>query len=51
MIKQSTLVTFMAAAGIALLGAQAAHADIVKVDGSSTVHQPEKHLPQASHRC
>ena len=38
MIKQSTLVTFMAAAGIALLGAQAAHADIVKIDGSSTVY-------------
>jgi len=38
MIKQSTFVTFMAAAGIALLGAQAAHADIVKIDGSSTVY-------------
>ena len=38
MVKQSTLVTFMAAAGIALLGAQAAHADIVKIDGSSTVY-------------
>lgn len=39
MIKQSTLIQFMAAAGIALFGAQAAHADqIVKIDGSSTVY-------------
>jgi phosphate transport system substrate-binding protein len=38
MIKQSTFVTFMAAAGIALFGAQAAQAEVVKIDGSSTVY-------------
>ena len=39
MIKQSTLVSFMAAAGVALFGAQAAQAQqIVKIDGSSTVY-------------
>ncbi|EKE17157.1 MAG: hypothetical protein ACD_10C00595G0002 [uncultured bacterium] len=38
MIKKSILVPFMAAAGVALFGAQAAHADIVKIDGSSTVY-------------
>ncbi len=39
MIKRSTLVSFMAAAGVALFGAQAANAQqIVKIDGSSTVY-------------
>ena len=38
MIKQSTFVSFMAAAGVVLFTAQAAHAQIVKVDGSSTVY-------------
>ncbi len=38
MFKQSKLVSALAVAGIALFGAQAAHAQIVKVDGSSTVY-------------
>lgn len=38
MFKQSTVVSFMAAAGIALFGAQAAQAQVVKIDGSSTVY-------------
>ncbi|QRM20733.1 phosphate ABC transporter substrate-binding protein PstS family protein [Dechloromonas sp. TW-R-39-2] len=38
MFKQSTLVSFMAAAGVALFGAQAAQAQVVKIDGSSTVY-------------
>lgn len=41
MFKQSTLVSFMAAAGLALFGAQAAVAaqsEVIKIDGSSTVY-------------
>jgi len=38
MIKQSTFVSFMAAAGVALFGAQAAQAQVIKIDGSSTVY-------------
>jgi phosphate transport system substrate-binding protein len=38
MFKQSTVVSFLAAAGVALFGAQAAQAQVVKVDGSSTVY-------------
>lgn len=38
MFKQSTLVSFMAAAGVALFGTQAAQAQVVKIDGSSTVY-------------
>jgi phosphate transport system substrate-binding protein len=37
MFKQSKIVSALAVAGIALFGAQAAQADVVKVDGSSTV--------------
>ena len=38
MFKQSNLVSALAVAGLTLFGAQAAHAQIVKVDGSSTVY-------------
>ncbi len=38
MFKQSKLVSALAVAGVALFGASAAHAQIVKVDGSSTVY-------------
>jgi phosphate transport system substrate-binding protein len=38
MFKQSKIVSALAVAGIALFGAQAAQAQIVKVDGSSTVY-------------
>ena len=38
MFKQSKLVSAFALAGMALFGAQAAHAQIVKIDGSSTVY-------------
>ena len=38
MFKQSNLVSALAVAGFTLFGAQAAHAQIVKVDGSSTVY-------------
>ena len=38
MFKQSTIVSFMAAAGVALFGAQAAQAQVIKIDGSSTVY-------------
>ncbi len=38
MFKQSNVVSFMAATGIALFGAQAAHAQVIKIDGSSTVY-------------
>ena len=38
MFKQSKLVSALAVAGVALYGAQAALADVVKVDGSSTVY-------------
>jgi phosphate transport system substrate-binding protein len=38
MFKQSNLVRALAVAGVALFGAQMAHADVVKVDGSSTVY-------------
>ncbi|HSN63548.1 MAG TPA: PstS family phosphate ABC transporter substrate-binding protein [Azonexus sp.] len=38
MFKQSKLVSVLAVAGIALFGAQAAQAQIVKIDGSSTVY-------------
>jgi phosphate transport system substrate-binding protein len=38
MFKQSKFVSVLAVAGITLLSAQMAHADIVKVDGSSTVY-------------
>ena len=38
MFKQSKLVRALAVAGVALFGAQMAHADVVKVDGSSTVY-------------
>mgnify|MGYP002260901815 CR=1 FL=1 len=38
MFKQSKLVSVLAVAGIALSGAQAAQAQIVKIDGSSTVY-------------
>ena len=38
MFKQSKIVSALAVAGIALFGAQAAQADVVKVDGSSTVY-------------
>jgi len=38
MFKQSKLVSALAVAGIALFGASAAQAQIVKVDGSSTVY-------------
>ena len=38
MFKQSKLVSALAVAGVALFGAQAALADVVKVDGSSTVY-------------
>jgi phosphate transport system substrate-binding protein len=38
MFKQSTLVSFMAAAAVALLGTPAAHAQVIKIDGSSTVY-------------
>ncbi len=38
MFKQSKLVSVLAVAGIALFGAQAAQAQVVKIDGSSTVY-------------
>ncbi|MGB9495371.1 MAG: PstS family phosphate ABC transporter substrate-binding protein [Azonexus sp.] len=38
MFKQSRIVSTLAVAGIALFGAQAAQAQIVKIDGSSTVY-------------
>ena len=38
MIKQKKLVSALAVAGIALFGTQAAVAQVVKVDGSSTVY-------------
>ncbi len=38
MFKQSKLVRALAVAGVAVFGAQMAHADVVKVDGSSTVY-------------
>jgi len=38
MFKQSTFVSFMAAAGVVLFGAQAAQAQVIKIDGSSTVY-------------
>ena len=38
MFKQSKLVSALAVAGVALFGASAALADVVKVDGSSTVY-------------
>jgi phosphate transport system substrate-binding protein len=38
MFKQSKLVSILAVAGIVLFGAQAAQAQIVKIDGSSTVY-------------
>ncbi len=38
MFKQSKLVSALAVAGVALFGASAALADIVKIDGSSTVY-------------
>jgi phosphate transport system substrate-binding protein len=38
MFKQSKLVRALAVAGFAVFGAQMAHADVVKVDGSSTVY-------------
>jgi len=38
MFKQSSLVRALAVAGVALFGAQAALADVVKIDGSSTVY-------------
>jgi phosphate transport system substrate-binding protein len=38
MFKQSNLVRALAVAGVALFGAQMAQADVVKVDGSSTVY-------------
>ena len=38
MFKQSRIVSALAVAGIALFGAQAAQAQIVKIDGSSTVY-------------
>lgn len=38
MFKQSKLVCALAVAGVALLGAHAAQAQVVKVDGSSTVY-------------
>ena len=38
MFKQSNLVRALAVAAVAVFGAQMAHADVVKVDGSSTVY-------------
>ncbi len=38
MFKQSKLVSALAVAGVAFFGAQAAHAQVVKIDGSSTVY-------------
>ncbi len=38
MFKTSQLVSALAVAGLSLFGAQAAHAQIVKIDGSSTVY-------------
>ena len=38
MFKQSKLASALALAGVALFGAQAAHAQVVKIDGSSTVY-------------
>jgi phosphate transport system substrate-binding protein len=38
MFKQSKLVSVLAVAGIALFGAQAVQAQVVKIDGSSTVY-------------
>lgn len=38
MFKQSKLVSILAVAGIALFGAQAVQAQVVKIDGSSTVY-------------
>ncbi len=38
MFKQSNLVRALAVAGVALFGAQTVQADVVKVDGSSTVY-------------
>ena len=37
-MKQSKLVSLLAAAGIALFGANAVHAQVIKIDGSSTVY-------------
>jgi phosphate transport system substrate-binding protein len=38
MFKQSKLVSLLAVAGMALFGANAAHAQVIKIDGSSTVY-------------
>lgn len=38
MFKQSKLVSALAVAGVALFGAQAAQAQVIKIDGSSTVY-------------
>jgi phosphate transport system substrate-binding protein len=38
MFKQSKLVSALAVAGVALFGTQAAQAQVIKIDGSSTVY-------------
>ena len=38
MFKQSKLVSALAVAGVALFGAQAVQAQVIKIDGSSTVY-------------
>jgi phosphate transport system substrate-binding protein len=38
MFKQSKLVSALAVAGVALFGAQSAQAQVIKIDGSSTVY-------------
>jgi ABC-type phosphate transport system substrate-binding protein len=48
MVKPSTLVSFMAAAGVALFGATAAQAQVIKIDGSSTVYPLPKQLLKIS---
>ena len=38
MFKQSRLISALAVAGLALVGSHAARAEIIKIDGSSTVY-------------
>ena len=50
MFKQSKLVSALAIAGVALFGAQAAQAQVIKIDGSSTVYPITEAVAKNSRR-
>ena len=50
MFKQSRLISALIVTGVALASSQAARAEIIKIDGSSTVYPITEAVPRTSRK-